>query len=54
MKDVDIDKQLKIHTTGRDDYKVDDYHHLYEPTPYVVLDRLIESEIVFTFSILLQ
>lgn len=37
------DKELKIHTTGRDDYKADAYHHPYEPTPYAVLERLAAS-----------
>ncbi|MBR5598055.1 MAG: class I SAM-dependent methyltransferase [Lachnospiraceae bacterium] len=39
-----IDKKLKIQTTGRDDSKEDTYHHPYEPTPYSVLTRLVESE----------
>ena len=39
-----IDKELKIQTTGRDDSKEDTYHHPYEPTPYSVLTRLVESE----------
>ena len=38
-----MDKQLKIQTIGRDDSKEDGYHHPYEPTPYTVLERLIES-----------
>ena len=46
MKETDIDKMLKIQTTGRDDYKADEHHHPYEPTPYAVLDRLIESEYI--------
>ena len=41
--DTIMDKKLRIQTSGRDDYKADDYHHPYEPTPYEVLDRLIES-----------
>ncbi len=41
--DTIMDKKLRIQTIGRDDYKADDYHHPYEPTPYEVLDRLIES-----------
>lgn len=43
MNDYKIDKELKIQTTGRDDYKADQYHHPYEPTPYKVLDRLVKS-----------
>ena len=41
-----MDKQLKIQTTGRDDFKEDTYHHPYEPTPYSVLERLAESEYI--------
>lgn len=40
MSDEIYDKELKIHTIGRDDYKADAYHHPYEPTPYTVLERL--------------
>ena len=43
MKDSEWDKKLKIHTTGRDDSHADTFHHPYEPTPYVVLERLAES-----------
>ena len=48
------DKQLKIKTTGRDDSKEDTYHHPYEPTPYSVLERLIESEYITKESILVD
>ena len=37
------DKLLQIQTTGRDDSHADLYHHPYEPTPYVVLERLANS-----------
>ena len=43
MRENDWDKMLKIHTTGRDDSGADAYHHPYEPTPYAVLERLVES-----------
>ncbi|MBQ3599742.1 MAG: class I SAM-dependent methyltransferase [Lachnospiraceae bacterium] len=43
MNNKKHDKELKIHTTGRDDYKADAYHHPYEPTPYIVLERLVSS-----------
>ena len=43
MNDVQWDKKLKIHTTGRDDYHADDNHHPYEPTPYSVLEKLAAS-----------
>ena len=41
--DEHYDKEFKIQTTGRDDYKADSYHHPYEPTPYTVLERLASS-----------
>lgn len=43
MKERDWDKKLRIQTTGRDASHADEYHHPYEPTPYVVLRRLAES-----------
>ena len=37
------DKKLNISTTRRDATVEDEYHYPYEPTPYVVLERLVES-----------
>lgn len=37
------DKLLKIRTSGRDDTRSDQYRYPYEPTPYVVLERLANS-----------
>ena len=37
------DKLLQIKTTDRDDTNADEYHHPYEPTPYSVLERLVDS-----------
>ena len=37
------DKLLQIKTSGRDDTHADEYHHPYEPTPYCVLERLVDS-----------
>lgn len=37
------DQRLKIKTTGRDDVRADEYRYPYEPTPYVVLQRLADS-----------
>ena len=37
------DQRLKIKTVGRDEAKADQYHHPYEPTPYCVLERLVNS-----------
>lgn len=45
-KEKDWDKILQIKTDGRDDTKSDHYRFSYEPTPYSVLERLAESELV--------
>jgi len=37
------DKLLKIKTSGRDDTRSDQFRYPYEPTPYVVLERLANS-----------
>ena len=37
------DKLLQIKTSGRDDSKADQYRYPYEPTPYCVLERLVNS-----------
>ena len=37
------DKLLQIKTAGRDETNADEYHHPYEPTPYSVLERLVDS-----------
>ena len=37
------DKRLQIHTTGRDEVNADQYRYPYEPTPYCVLERLVNS-----------
>lgn len=42
-KELWWDQKLKIQTIGRDDSMEDVYHHPYEPTPYCVLERLVES-----------
>ena len=42
-KELWWDRKLKIQTVGRDDSMEDAYHHPYEPTPYCVLERLVES-----------
>ena len=41
--ELSLDKMLKIKTTGRDDSHSDQFHYPYEPTPYVVLERLANS-----------
>jgi len=40
------DKLLQIKTTGRDEKNADEYHLPYEPTPYCVLERLADSELI--------
>ena len=37
------DKLLHIRTSGRDDSHSDQHRYPYEPTPYVVLERLANS-----------
>ena len=44
MTEKDWDKKLNIDSIGRDASKEDVYHYPYEPTPYCVLERLVESE----------
>lgn len=51
---IDWDKKLKIHTDGRDDYKEDEHHYPYEPTPYEVLQRLVESDYLTKENILID
>lgn len=43
MDEISWDKLLRIKTTGRDDTNADTYYYPYEPTPYVVLERLAGS-----------
>ena len=40
------DKLLQIKTTGRDDSNSDQYRYPYEPTPYCVLERLANSDLI--------
>lgn len=40
------DKLLQIQTCGRDETNADEYHHPYEPTPYTVLERLVNSGLI--------
>lgn len=37
------DQKLNIMTVGRDDLSEDENHYPYEPTPYTVLERMIDS-----------
>lgn len=43
QKEQQWDKKLRIQTVGRIDDHADAYHYPYEPTPYCVLERLVES-----------
>lgn len=40
------DKLLQIRTMGRDDSNADQYRYPYEPTPYSVLERLANSDLI--------
>ena len=40
------ERKLNICTIDRDDTKEDANHYPYEPTPYVVLERLVESDYI--------
>ena len=40
------DSSLRIQTCGRDASGADEYHHPYEPTPYSVLERLADSDLI--------
>ena len=53
-QDAAIDKLLKIKTEGRDDASADLYRHPYEPTPYSVLERLLESGLISSDDLLLD
>ena len=40
------DRLLPVHTTGRDDSRSDQYRYPYEPTPYSVLERLVNTGMI--------
>ena len=40
------DKKLNINTVGRDATLEDSHHYPYEPTPYSVLERLVDSDYI--------
>ena len=54
MTETQWDKLLRIKTTGRDDTHADQYRYPYEPTPYVVLERLAESGYVTRKNLLVD
>lgn len=43
MNENKIDEQFHIDTCGRDDSREDNEHRAYEPTPYDVLDLIVDS-----------
>lgn len=48
------DKLIKIKTTGRDDSRSDQYRYPYEPTPYLVLERLANSGLLRKNDVILD
>ena len=44
--EVQWDKLLRVRTTGRDDTHSDQHHYPYEPTPYSVLERLANVDLI--------
>ena len=48
------DKRLQIHTTGRDEVNADQYRYPYEPTPYCVLERLVNSCLIGAKDVVLD
>ena len=48
------DRLLHVHTTGRDDSRSDQYRYPYEPTPYSVLERLVNTGMIRKENILLD
>ena len=54
MNEQQWDKKLKINTIGRDDFHADNYHYPYEPTPYFVLERLVESGYISRENVLVD
>ena len=52
--ELEWDRLLKIRTTGRDDSGADQYKYPYEPTPYTVLGRLVNSGEIRKGNVLLD
>lgn len=48
------DASLRIQTCGRDELGADEYHHPYEPTPYSVLKRLVNSGMIRSGDVVLD
>ena len=54
ITETEWDKKLNIDTIGRDASKEDAYHYPYEPTPYSVLERFVESGYILRESIVID
>ena len=54
QREEEWDRLLKIKTSGRDDTCADQYRYPYEPTPYVVLERLSSSGLLCKENVLLD
>ena len=54
MNESTWDRILGIKTTGRDDSKADLYRYPYEPTPYAVLERLVNMGMITKSNILID
>lgn len=52
--DLEWEKQLKIRTTGRDDTNSDTYKYPYEPTPYAVLERIVNTGMIRKNNVLVD
>ena len=53
-KENSWDKLLQIKTVGRDDTNSDEYRYPYEPTPYSVLERLVDTELIGKDDVILD
>lgn len=53
-KEKEWDEIIKIKTTGRDDSRSDQYRYPYEPTPYLVLERLANSGLLRKNDVILD
>ncbi len=54
LHEIEMDRLLKIRTSGRDDSNADEYYYPYEPTAYSVLERLANTGYIQKKNILLD
>ena len=52
--EIHWDKTLSIRTSGRDDSRADQFRYPYEPTPYSVLERLVNTGLIRKGHVLLD